>query len=167
MVDAGDLVRVIRARDIRYGLEHTPSEPLMMSKASSGPMLSITEPGDVLVAAVGDRRIVATVDWHGGHLIGADVTAVRLNHEAMPPRVAAHFLQAPRNSQTLVGSGLPRVHARDLALPAFTVEHAAKLDELLVALELYDAAGKKIVDNVANLRHAVVETAAEAAEDER
>lgn len=165
--DSADVVRVIRARDVADGLESATREPLMMSKANTRPMLSVTEPGDVLVAAVGDRRIAATVDWEGGHLFGADVTAVRLTHGAMPPRVAARFLQAPRNAQALVGTGMPKIDARALALPAFSAEHAAKLDELLVALEAYEAAGRSILDNVAGLRRAVMETAAEVAQEDR
>jgi methylase of polypeptide subunit release factors len=165
--DDPDVVRVIRAKDVRIGLGDTSDAPLLVSKPPQGSGLPMTQPGDVLVAAVGGPRVAATVDMVGGHLLGPDVLAVRLNGDTMPPRVAAYFLQAPRNSQALTGTGIPRVHARELELPAFKADHAAKLDELLGVLEAYEAAGQQIVTNVAVMRRAVVETAAESTEDER
>jgi hypothetical protein len=84
----------------------------------------------------------------------------------MTPRVAAHFLQSPRNDYALGEGALPRVRAQDLALPALRADHAAKLDEMLRVLEVYEEVGQPIVDNVVVMRRAVVETATEPAEDE-
>lgn len=118
----------------------------------------LTQPGDVILATVGERPY-AVVDRTGGAVLGQGLEALRLT-SSFDPQVVAAVLSSSRSRRAVTGSTIPRVRLRDLAIPALSPECQSTAANALDRLAEIEAIGKEIAATAAEARSTVVESVA-------
>lgn len=145
---------VIRAADVGADLEAAGSSCCYL-RPDAVPGNAVTEPGDVLVAVCDDDEIAVSVDRRGGRPYGAEVTGcVRSTARCLLGAWSAFC--SPICNRKACGR---RLQPRHIMVPFFSAEHAARIDELLEALNAYETRARRIVDRLALVRESVRDVA--------
>ena len=119
---------------------------------------SITEPGDIVFTTIGGIR--TRVDERGGHVLGTSLQALRLAPNTFDPYAVAALMTSERNRRLLVGTTIPRVNVLELELPRLGAAEAAKLGELLRAIEDELETAHVVTARAETLRQALVDAIA-------
>jgi hypothetical protein len=120
-----------------------------------GPQV-ITQPGDVILATIGDRPY-AVVDEQGGAILGNNLELLRIRATWLDPHVVAACLSSSQTARAVTGTTIPRVRMRDLTLPAMTAETTAMVGDNLARLRQIEDAAQGLATAAAEARHLVVE----------
>jgi hypothetical protein len=118
----------------------------------------ITQPGDVILATIGERPY-AVVDRHGGAVLGNDLEVLRIHVDWLDPDVVAACLSSSQTARAVTGATIPRVRLRDLTLPAMSAETTAAVRETLRRLREIEAAAHDLASAAARARGLLVEAA--------
>ena len=86
----------------------------------------LTQPGDVILATIGDRPY-AVVDTEGGAVLGNNLELLRIQCDWLDPQLVAACLSSSHTARAATGSAMKRVRLRDLAVPALSAETAQTL----------------------------------------
>ncbi|MEO5662885.1 MAG: N-6 DNA methylase [Nocardioides sp.] len=109
--DDNDPRRVTGSDIVRGQVNQTP----VNSEALAG---AVTEPGDVLVATVG--QLAAALDEFGGHTLGPGVVALRATGPQLRAAYLAVVVDGKWNKRFFTGTTLQRVKVRELEIPLLT-----------------------------------------------
>jgi len=152
--------RVLRTRDIKDGtIQDDDPVYVNLDELKGRPVL--TMPGDIVVSPGGGKPR-AVVDERGGHVLARPLEGLRLRTEWLDPRVAAAFLESPRNRRFATGTttGWARIDVRDLELPVLPIEEARRLREMLDQIEHIEQCARTLSESTQTLREAALDLAA-------
>ena len=117
---------------------------------------TVTRPGDVILATVGERPY-AVVDEHGGNVLGGNLEALRIHADWLNPDVVAACLSSSRTAGAVTGTTIPRVRLRDLALPSMTTETMQVVRESVERLRRSEVGARQLAQAAAEARRILVE----------
>jgi len=117
---------------------------------------TFTEPGDVILATIGEKPY-AVVDREGGSVLGGSLQALRIHCDWLDPDVVAALLSSSHTAQFSTGATIRHVKLRDLELPRLTPHETALLREVLHRIEATEEAAGETAESAASLKSGLVE----------
>lgn len=107
--------RLVNVADIVHGRVGPTPEP---SEAATP--RDLTEPGDVLVSAVG--QLAVAIDQSGGHTLAAGVVGLRVTGSQLRSEYLAAVVDGKWNKRFFTGATIQRVAIRELEVPILALE---------------------------------------------
>lgn len=118
---------IITLRHVREGI--LPStDPKAATPQDEKSNDRITEPGDILLTAIGEIR--SMVDATGGHRVDRRVNIVRVDNPQWDPEYVALMLEGNWNTVFLQGSAIRHVRPARLEVPALPLEQQHRIAAL-------------------------------------
>lgn len=146
--------RAIRTKDVARDLE--PVEPCYVDLRKMSPAPTLTEPGDIVVSPA-SGKLRAVIDLDGGQVLVHPVQGLRLKRGWLDSRVAAAFIESPRNRRFATGLsyGYARIDLRELELPALARPLADRIRQQLDQLRAAEETAQLVASAARDLRNAI------------